>query len=249
MESLNGYSISIIGGKKQEDGYVSMKHLQNYKIKLANHHSERCQATLKVDGIHMGNFIINSYDTIIIERPVQSQKQFKFVLTDTIQSHIGGIESGNYFNGLIEVRFIPEKQLYYRQCLHNSSNQNYSDDMESNSRLMENCSFKSRYQEGGTVLGGRSKQQFVNVHPLALDYFRETNLSVRLVGINKSIHDDISPLPYRYSIPKMYPDDMYLDDFDMYRNPYQYLEPRRIPPPPPVGKKPDPWFKRYFYSH
>jgi len=267
MESLNGYSLTIIGGRIQPQGLVSMEHLQNYKIKLVNHHSERCQATLKIDGHHIGNFIINPYDTIIIEGPVHSPKKFKFVLTDTVESHIGGIESGNYFNGLVEASFIPEIPLYFNQVKQ----------VKYDSDLMTNCSSSSspspsRYQEGGTVLGGRSDQQFTTVSPIMLDYSRETNLSVRLVGMNPISHIEplnpirlISPIYSKYqewypkpSHPEWYPKPPQPEWYpkppqpEWYPKPPQpewYPTPKRIPPPPPVGKKPDPWFKNSFYNN
>lgn len=244
MESRNGYSLSIIGGQTQPDGYTAMSHGQNYKVKLVNHHPERCQATLKIDGGHMGNFLLNPYDNVIIERPVQSRRQFQFVLVNTREATLGGVQSGDYFNGLVEVSFIPEKKGHC-PCRHYLPDENLLIDLDDTKETsMGLCG----YQEGGTVLKDPSNQDFENVSPLDLDFTRETHLSLRLVGKSPvATLPVVEPLPHRPIVTQPtcpYP----------HYPQYPYPEPEypfslRIPPPPPVGRRVDPWFRRSNYHY
>lgn len=252
MESRNGYNLSVIGGHNQSDGYITMAHGQNYKVKLVNHHPERCQATLKIDGAHMGNFLLNPYDSVILERPVQSQKQFKFVLANTREATLGGIQSGDYFNGLVEVSFIPEKKDHCSCKSYNKRNDSLIDfgdahPESTNSLSHDQSACSSDYCEGGTVLKDPSNQHFENVSPLNLDFTRETDLSVRLVGKSPITHSYIEPLPNRPVYP--HPTCPF-PHFPQYPYPeHEYPFSMRIPPPPPVGRRVDPWFRRsnYYY--
>lgn len=245
MESRNGYSLSIVGGHIDPKGYVGMSNGQNYKVRLTNHHAEKCQATLKIDGLPMGNFLINPYDSITLERPAQVSKKFAFYLSNTREGKIGGIKQGDYFNGLVETTFIPEKPNHRRCTNYDQEDDGYLGVNESMSFCATNSSGKKKsrrqlgYSEGGTVLRDRSSQQYHDVSPLNLDFTREVSLSVRLVGMGKQVpQPEIEPLPGKPQHPScpcpaepVYP-------FSV-----------RIPPPPPVGRKPDPWFCRSTYRY
>ena len=202
----NDYELNIEGGQKDLNGYVVMQHGQHYKVSMRNKTNKRCQASLTIDGKHIADYIINSYQTISIERPVDSIKKFTFYRTDVSYPTPAqtGIIAGKYQNGVIEVTFIPEKQFktspivsYCRDDMFmNTSLGARTHSFNSNSFLpSRQLSFNSvcednysdrEYTEGGTGLSGHSNQLFHTASRLDLDNFKQVTLSLRLVADNQT---------------------------------------------------------------
>jgi hypothetical protein len=107
---LNRFSVKI-NGKKEDSGYVEMKHGETYTIVLKNDNNEKCDAFVEIDGKDMGAFRINGHSNIHLERPANEAKKFTFYQLGTEEAESVGlhkIEKGKM--GLIKVVFKPEKK-------------------------------------------------------------------------------------------------------------------------------------------
>jgi len=74
---LNRFSVKI-NGKKEDSGYVEMKHGETYTIVLKNDNNEKCDAFVEIDGKDMGAFRINGHSNIHLERPANEAKKLLF---------------------------------------------------------------------------------------------------------------------------------------------------------------------------
>lgn len=201
------FSFSIVGGQHTHDRYVKMRHGQKYSVNIQNNSSKRCQASLNIDGRHMGDFLVGPHSNIEIDRPVHSHKRFTFYRTDMSSSFTTGIIPGRHDNGLVEVTFIPERRKIKTQT------SAYTSIFDADSCDLESASYctneiqplgfrNSSYAEGGTALSGHSHQHFHTVGPIALDYSKQTTLSYRLVGYDRPMYeDDIEPIYFRQRPP------------------------------------------------
>lgn len=214
------YSFTINGGIHKQDRYIEMRHGQQYSVTIRNDSSKRCQATLNIDGHHMGDFLVEAHNSITVDRPVHSNKCFTFYRTDRYDpsSFETGIIPGRYDNGLVEVDFIPEKTHVYKYTASFRNTNTY--DYESSDAL--NASFcaplshrTTKYAEGGTALSGHSNQHFRTVAPLNLDYTGKVSLSYRLVGKEYHAYDDyVEPVYRSQTRPKPVYRDYYDEPWD-----------------------------------
>jgi hypothetical protein len=111
--NLNGFSVNIIGDnvvhfQKGEHNYYAVPHLSEYKIKLSNNRPMRCDAEVSIDVDPGGTWRIESFDSIVIERPANLNRKFIFVEEKSNVAQEVGIQSSRD-NGLIAVVFSPEK--------------------------------------------------------------------------------------------------------------------------------------------
>lgn len=201
--STPDYSVNITNGIHNHNGYVEMKNGQQYGVTIKNNTSTSCQSSLMIDGKHMGDFLVDKYSSITVDRPVHSHKKFTFYRTDSISSIHTGIVAGKYQNGLVEVTIIPAKNIPIKYVRNN-----YSQSMNCSSLFddsLESC-FRApiinQYQEGGTALSGYSDQHFKYVEPPELDYNKQITLSYRLVARNYDVYDyNIEPISIRHRAP------------------------------------------------
>lgn len=229
----NGYALEIEGGRMRPDGYVIMQHGKNYQVVMTNSNHTKCQASLTIDGEHIGNFLINPYQTIHVERPLHRNRKFTFYKSGTHQGNQSGIVSGAYNNGVVEVIFTPAMPDMFKDVVtyktyicqnSNSSTQlgrkakqrgygsSFTDCEESTPELSFGAAAMS-FQEGGTGLSGRSGQQFRSAPELELDNMSSVSLSVRLVS-EPSFTSFGTPEPLS-----------------------PFRRPVKVSPPPPVGFK------------
>ncbi len=102
---------SVTTNKKDESYYVEMpKDEVQYKIRLKNNGSVKCDAVITIDGKNMGTFRINSYSEMLLERPSDVERRFTFFVGGSEGSKQGGYKPKDKNNGLVEVRFKPEKK-------------------------------------------------------------------------------------------------------------------------------------------
>lgn len=239
----NGYSLHVEGGETKPRRYIVMRHGQQYKVVMGNQNSTKCQATLKIDGINMGTFLINPHQTISIERPLHRHKLFTFYETNKSypSSFQTGIIPGNRNNGVIEVTFIPENKIKYQTIL--DSDPYKSCFCKSNTFL----GMRDSYMEGGTGLSGHSTQSFDKTDSLYLDYNKQVTLTVRLVGENKLDYPDVEPLIIKQPVPppvgphNVFPERYNpMSDYDF---PKPYNPPNLFDTEPTVNypKPPNPW--------
>lgn len=198
------FSFNIVGGTHTHNRYVEMKHGQKYSVNITNNSLKKCQASLTIDGSHMGDFIIGAHSNVDIDRPVHSHKRFTFYRTDMSSSLTTGIIPACFNNGLVEVTFIPEKAHTYTYT--SSIFDTDSCDLESASfstNDIKQMSFRNcSYAEGGTALSGHSHQHFRTVSSLKLDYSKQVTLSYRLVGVDGPLYDDyIEPIYFKQIPP------------------------------------------------
>lgn len=192
------YSINITHGLHKPNRYVEMKHGTQYGVTMKNNTSKRCQASLSIDGEHIGDYIIDKYASITIHRPLHSHKQFTFYRSDSDCSFHSGIIPGRRQNGVVEVTFIPERNVYTQNCFYSYD----SCPSTINKNMSIDSSSRSRYSEGGTALSGHSNQEFIPVKSISLDYNHKVILSLRLVAVNYDMYDmDIEPLSIRQRPP------------------------------------------------
>ncbi len=232
--NISGYTAQILGGehfnrnehfttyssyKSHNRGdYVALNDGQEYKIRMRNDNSIRCNARVKVDGKNIGVWRIKPHSEIIIERPTNVYKKFVFYKSKTAPRN-AGIIMGKYENGLVQIEFIPE--IHYDICCTNypeymsytsefrvSPTNTYLQAGRFGSKSINqscctslNCPVMSRsaFDEGATALKGRSNQYFGSADSIDEDYGQIVKISLRLVGRKHPTHYvyDVEPLnPY-----------------------------------------------------
>lgn len=201
--TLNGFSIDILGDyithfRKSEYNYYSLPHLCEYRIKLTNNRSTRCNAEVFIDGESVGTWRIDSFDNIIIERPANINRRFIFVEERSSIATQAGIYQNKHDNGLISVVFEPEKpnDSFYSagsySPLYNSFS-NYNSTLQSNQSFNCISSAGTRnitepsYDAGATILGAGTDQYFNTADQLTdIDSSNITTINLRLVASKKN---------------------------------------------------------------
>jgi hypothetical protein len=118
MADVSNFHVDVLPDEGQttvnnRDGayYVEMpKDNVQYKIRLRNNGSTRCDAAITIDGKYMGTFRINGYGSMLLERPADVERRFTFFVGGSEGSKQGGYKAKDKSNGLIEVLFRPEKK-------------------------------------------------------------------------------------------------------------------------------------------
>ena len=186
--------------------YVTLPHKTEYSIHLCNNRSTKCNAKVWIDRKYMGTWRIPALSSIDIERPVDKSRRFIFLKESSRSARRIGISSGDWKNGLVQVKFIPEperRMLYgeirptvmvsdcgsgdtryeyrYRPpCSNGDVRQKLMSMSAPASMLME--SRPECYSGGATGLGRKSHQEFVAAESMiGKDRRNITVLSVRLI--------------------------------------------------------------------
>lgn len=173
----------ICNGHRQrinKDGpykYCPLKHNSTYKLYMKNNTYHHCDASVTIDGEHVGTWRINYHKSIEIERPVHADRKFTFVRENSYQAHMGNINPNNENNGLVVVKFIPGKTTYRSRS---SPSTNL---MCNEMKLCYSSSIApvSNFSSGGTVLGEHSSQSFKDASNIDRDYASSQTLAIRLV--------------------------------------------------------------------
>lgn len=178
--SVNGYSLSIINSDTNSsakkivisgESYFAIPHRSEYRIRLSNTNGSRCDATVWIDDINVGVWRINSYDSIILERPADESRKFVFLRENSDEAYETNIRKRSN-NGLIKVVFKPEQRII---CYEHASPKIY----------YNQSATLSSYSAGATVLGDRSDQRFDSVKALdSIDEDNVTTIYARLVVDN-----------------------------------------------------------------
>lgn len=159
------YTVFIVdnGNKpvKKLDEYVfALKHGEEYKIKMTNHHSElRANASISVDGKNIGYYRIEKDSTITIERPAKQERRLTFFKNGTKEAIKGGLNSSNPDQGILKVTFEQENEpeFVHQVCLNSGSMFPQSDI----SRSLGGYD-TTDFSLGGTALGRVSTQKFTS---------------------------------------------------------------------------------------
>lgn len=202
IEVDNGYlSPKMINGYK----YYALEHNTDYKVKLINNSSARCNVELSIDGEMIGKFRLNAFSQGLIERPVKNNRKFVFVKENSYEANMGDVDVGASKNGLVEAKFIPElynkyyeedtlfcagtecvsqsikksKGLSYTNSVNESQSRSFNADYVSPSK--DYFSSYENISAGATVLGEKSNQNFNNASYMEEDLNNTTTKRVRLV--------------------------------------------------------------------
>ena len=212
--TVNSFGLGILvngmsADKENIDGghYFLLSHNDQYKLKLHNGKSSRCDAEVWVDGELIGVWRINPYSTIIIERPTAIDRKFVFLEENSTNAQSAGIVSGRRNNGLVKVIFRPERQAlcslegcigrsgyspWMRGVMYNQSPAMSNKSFDSRnlqgmcnfSSLNENACYDSSpsYSHGATALGGYSNQKFSSTNAITdIDDNNVTTIMARLM--------------------------------------------------------------------
>ena len=221
---LNQFSVRILGSdigfknsaeliKKDTGFYYRVKHNTNYKIELKNNRSVRCDVKVSIDGSIIGDFRLEAYGSMTIERPADQARKFLFLKANSKAAASAGIQSGDFQNGVIKVKFTPEKaQLVMYKSLGAfgapvgaanmqlfAQNEMYSAPAGALPRMrsirrpnaidamFESASDSLSFDSAGaTALGGASSQTFTEVPDLTeIDSANITEIAVRLVAASE----------------------------------------------------------------
>jgi hypothetical protein len=136
---IKDFSLHLTAGCESADAYVSMEHGAQYALVLGNNCSSRADVEVTIDGHKVGEWRLNGFTTVTIERPVHDTGKFTFYQFGTIESSKAGIVQ-NAELGLVKAVFKPECQMLR--------------------------SGRSGLGPGGTGLSGDSEQQFYGVAAL-----------------------------------------------------------------------------------
>jgi len=218
---LNKFSVEIISDhirhiKKGDYNYYALPHMEEYKIKMINSRNTRCDAEVFVDGQLVGTWRIDPYNSATIERPIKINKRFTFVRQDSKVARRAGINQNDNMDGLVTVRFKPEKHNYCdnkpfvlsKVCYNNDDityfgnpnptrfvNNDISYAQSLNSYLDGiQISSKGNFEPkenvvGATVLGANTDQYFRTVEDIYdIDYHNITTINVRMMVLNEQTY-------------------------------------------------------------
>jgi hypothetical protein len=110
----SGYSLGIDGGEHlvndEGDDYVLLRSGQSYELVINNFNSHRCKCKVKIDGrvIFPGLVIEALEDEVTLDRPSNTDGQFKFFAVRDAPRDSGIDQRNTEENGCIQVTFTPE---------------------------------------------------------------------------------------------------------------------------------------------
>jgi len=198
---LQNYEVEVPEGLER-DGYVSLKHEQQYTIKLVNGDLIRCNAQVSIDGKDIGTFRLSPKETLILERGAEDRGRFTFYKKGTKAfKEVGGEDIPKDFQGALIVTFTPEKEPSFFSKPRNPVPYDdkrwpspwdrrpvpYFPDvvyLSCSSSVIDGLC-KSNMAPGVTGLSGRSAQDFVRAEKMALDAENQVQICLRLVGKRK----------------------------------------------------------------
>jgi len=186
---LNGFSISVPESQEEtSDGYVVLKHNQNFSIRLHNSHKfdgscKPADAEVHVQGKHVGTFRVPYGQTVIIERSVDDNGKFTAYRNGTYEAQLAEIDAGDPNNGLIKVIWKPGYK--YKPPINYVSSGitiNWDDPNINSNHYLDSSTFtnstigcSAQYSTtrglsgGGVGLSGHSDQSFMEVDSLTYD--------------------------------------------------------------------------------
>lgn len=195
---VGSFSVLIPEGREHGSGHVGLSHGQVYTVRLGNRGSVRCDATLTIDGKHMGDYRVNAYGDWVLERAHDDPGRFTFFRASSHEAATAGVsEVANESRGLVEVRFRPEKQRPTATrgggaCGQSVGSWNeYSDSTRlcstSDSVGSRGVEGPKGFAAGITGLTGHSSQQFHEVPNLDYDPSGEVVITLRLVEESNAV--------------------------------------------------------------
>lgn len=180
--------------------YVALDNNTEYKLKLSNYKNMDAMADVYIEGDKIGTWFIPATDSIVIERPADTNRKFTFMQETDYRASNAGVIAGASTNGLIKVVFFPKKQMpivmtsRYESVARPTSPSrrslaHYQSSTSSPPRAsMASLAFRPsspRYESGATILGDVSHQQFgtrMRFRDDEIDWSNKTTITIRLVA-------------------------------------------------------------------
>jgi hypothetical protein len=118
----DGYSVSVKGGRHfetTEGEFVEVTSGSNYGLELVNQNNHRCIIKVQVDGYEMfpNGFQFGPKQKFTLERPARIAKKFKFFAIRDVPTGSGINKWRDDVNGVIQVKFTPEKATMKITCV------------------------------------------------------------------------------------------------------------------------------------
>lgn len=192
---VGNYSVLIPEGVERDSGHVALEHGRQYTLRLMNHSFLRCDAEVTVDGKPVGGFRLQGHGQITLETVPNDGGRFTFYssgTTDAGQAGEGSIAVPD--KGLVQVRFVPERQLAgaYKAAtpvLRGGIGGQSVRPLGFSEQRVATCSAQPEREEktcgGITGMSGVSNQQFIDVQPLPdRDEANAVTISLRLITFN-----------------------------------------------------------------
>jgi len=189
MAKLGNFSVTVIPGIEQENGYVLMNHNTQYELCLMNMGSVDCDANVVIDGKQVGLWRVTCGNKITIQRPTNDTGRFTFYRLGSDEAGKASLAASTEL-GLISVAFKPEKivELPNNPEGEDSTSEapRYSLGSAPRESIKTSLGFglpsKTRkVAAGGTGLSGKSEQKFVAAIPIQYDEELFTEIHLRLV--------------------------------------------------------------------
>lgn len=190
---VGNFSVLIPEGSERDSGYVGLEHGNNFVIRLMNHTHQQCDAEVTVDGKDVGCFRIDAHGSCTLERSPDDNGRFTFFSAGTDDANKAGefgIAAAD--KGLIQVKFVPERQREYRPSVVRGMGGVFgmweggpSMGGWSRDRGTTECDAGNEKTVGGiTGLSGHSDQQFRTVGSIDRDESQAVTISLRLITAN-----------------------------------------------------------------
>lgn len=197
---VNDYTVRILQGSEDNNGYVFLEHNIKYALMLGNIHPTSCNAQLEIDGINQGTWRIDRYSSIKLERPAHDNGYFTFYKLESKQGS-AVLDANNDNLGLVKVTFTPEKVKPVVCTYDPSASKSYDSYNPTREGAIRGGDKLLSYSAGGTGLSGKSQQEYGSAKEIELDYLQQTVIYLRLIAV-KNNEDEPRPLtPFSNSIP------------------------------------------------
>jgi hypothetical protein len=110
----DGYSVSIKGGRHfetTEGEFVEVTSGSHYALEFKNRNTNRCEVKVQIDGYEMfpSGLVMGPQEQVTLERPSRVSEKFKFFATRDAPERSGINKWRQHVNGLLQVKFTPEK--------------------------------------------------------------------------------------------------------------------------------------------
>ena len=206
---FNHFSVRVIGGSEENDGYVAMRHKDTYKLSLRNDRDIPCDAVVLIDGTEVGTWRVPARQSITLEHPANDQGNFTFLLPDTPDGQAAGLVKNNDL-GLISVTFKPGYEdtarplrKHYSTTWSSTGTVNHGNNVYytntiwnglSNTGQINNCCSLTSYEQGGTGLTGYSGQYYGYANNINYNGENVT-INLRLVSKGNAVVNNLASTP------------------------------------------------------
>jgi len=194
---MNNFGLEIAGHQEDINGYVRLRHGEQYSIVLKKRLARRADVELHIDGKLIGIFRIGAYqDWIVLDTPPFTGKRFTAYLLDSPEGRTAELAQVSAEElGVVRAVFRYEKQHEFHPVIEIASNRFYSKTLGESALSLNRGgeSFMASAAPAGTGLSGHSDQQFRSVDSMEYDEGPATEIALRIIVAR----EDVQPLRSR----------------------------------------------------